>query len=118
MELGLNMKMARYLVENYGKKTDVILKQMKFMDEESVELSLLKSELHYTVEREMTCTSVDFFARRTGRLYFNIDSVLRYKDEISKELAVILNWTEDQLMADRELLQQEIDKAIGFKQSS
>ncbi|HEY5690317.1 MAG TPA: glycerol-3-phosphate dehydrogenase/oxidase [Cyclobacteriaceae bacterium] len=114
-KMGLNVRTAHYLVENYGKKTDEIMKRVAQLKEDNAELSLIKSELHYTVEKEMTCSSTDFWMRRTGRLYFNIKSVIRYKNEINKELAVILGWDENHVLADLELLNQEIDKSIGFK---
>ena len=114
-KMGLNVRTAHYLVENYGKKTDEIMKRVAQLKEDNAELSLIKSELHYTVEKEMTCSSTDFWMRRTGRLYFNIKSVIQYKNEINKELAVILGWDENHVLADLELLNQEIDKSIGFK---
>lgn len=112
--MGLNARTAHYLVENYGKKTDEIMKRAALLNEDNAELSLIKSELHYSVEKEMTCSSIDFWMRRTGRLYFNMKSVIRYKDEINKELAIILGWDESQVLADLELLNHEIDKSIGF----
>ena len=113
--MGLNARTAHYLVENYGKKTDEIMKRAALLIEENAELRLIKSELHYAVEKEMTCSSIDFWMRRTGRLYFNMKSVIRYKDEINKELAVILGWKENQVLTDMQLLNKEIDRSIGFK---
>ncbi len=115
VKMGLDVRTAHYLVENYGKKTDEIMKRVALLNEGDIELNLLKSELHYSVEKEMTTSSVDFWARRTGRLYFNMKSVLLYKDEINKELCVILGWNESRRVADMQLLQKEIDKSVGFK---
>jgi len=39
----------------------------------------------------------DFFVRRTGRLYFDIPSVIKYKDLILNDLIRYLKWDEAKL---------------------
>lgn len=112
--MGLDIHVAHYLVSCYGKQTDIILEKMKRFDDADVHLKLLKSELHFTIENEMICHSSDFFIRRTGRLYFDIHSVIKYQQEITLELGKILGWTETQLNEDRQLLQMAIEGAKHF----
>ena len=114
--LGLGRELASYLVENYGKQSDRILKQLSRFDSDDAELALIKSELHFAIEKEMTCSSVDFFMRRTGRLYFDIKSVFKYQNKVNAELAYVLGWDDQQKVKDRDLLHQEINKSLGFRQ--
>ncbi|MEQ8424764.1 MAG: glycerol-3-phosphate dehydrogenase C-terminal domain-containing protein, partial [Cyclobacteriaceae bacterium] len=72
------------------------------------------SELSYTIDKEMTCSSVDFFMRRTGRLYFDIQSVLKYKEQVLQDLSLALGWDSEALERDRVRLQDAIDDARQF----
>lgn len=87
---------ARYLVENYGHQASQIL---DYYDEDIAlpadkELVLLRSELKFAVNQEMTMTLSDFFARRTGLLYFDIHKVMKWKNEIAADMANLLGWTD------------------------
>lgn len=112
--MGLEPEVAHYLVENYGKQTEKILKKMAERKEEEVNLNLIKCELHYCVEKEMTFTSIDFFMRRTGRLYFYMESVMQYKDAINRELSFLLNWDEVTRREDAQSLERAIADARNF----
>jgi glycerol-3-phosphate dehydrogenase len=72
------------------------------------EESLIRAELKFCIDEEMICTSDDFFDRRTGRLSFDIVSVIRYKDAIIGDLANHFHWTQEQLLADKELLEKKM----------
>ncbi|MGB4971829.1 MAG: glycerol-3-phosphate dehydrogenase/oxidase [Cyclobacteriaceae bacterium] len=111
---GLDVQMANYLVENYGKQTEKIIQNIKPVSGEDFHLTLIKEELRYCVEKEMTCSSVDFFMRRTGRLYFDINSVLKYKEGVINELASLLNWGDEAKQRDGALLEEAIKDARNF----
>ncbi len=112
--LDLDEDYAQYLVGLYGSKADEVLAQMINTQGSDPDLRLLKCELNYTLAEEMVCSSVDFFNRRTGRLYFDIAAVMKYKSEILSLMAQKLNWSEAQRIRDREILEHEITKATGF----
>ncbi len=112
--MGLDAQMAHYLVGCYGRQTDIILEKMSSLDESDVQLRLLKSELLFTVENEMVCNSLDFFIRRTGRLYFDIHHVIKYKQAIGLELGKLLGWTTAQCKEDEQLMDAAIDEARCF----
>ena len=79
-EVDFSQKDAEYLVHNYGKQTDIILKKFdEFMDENQEE-KLIKAEVWFAIQFEMACNPTDFFMRRTGRLFFDKLSVEKYKD--------------------------------------
>ncbi len=113
-ELGLASEVASYLVENYGKQAEHIVAGMEKIDDPDAALRLIKSELRYTVAKEMVCTANDFFIRRTGSLYFDIGRVLRYKDDIVDELAVLLNWDEQVKKNETIRLDTAIQQARSF----
>ncbi|MBX2943310.1 MAG: glycerol-3-phosphate dehydrogenase/oxidase [Cyclobacteriaceae bacterium] len=112
--LGLDPNIATYLIENYGKQSEKILKKIQIVSGEDIHLVLLKAELRYCVEKEMTCSSLDFFIRRTGRLYFYFESVLKYKIPIIDELASLLNWSNEEKNRDMARLETALKDARNF----
>lgn len=111
--MGLDAQHALYFVENYGKQTEKILKKLN-ESSDNIRLALIIEELRYCVEKEMTCSSVDFFMRRTGRLYFDIESVLKYREEVIDELALLLNWDNKDKIKDAAQLDAAIKDARNF----
>lgn len=90
---GSSLQAARYLVENYGRQTDLILQRFDSISGNgTAALSLLKAELWFCVHHEMICSLQDFFVRRTGLLYFNIALVIAWKAAIAEELQQYLRW--------------------------
>lgn len=112
-KMGLDAQHALYFVENYGKQTEKILKKLN-ESSDNIRLALIIEELRYCVEKEMTCSSVDFFMRRTGRLYFDIESVLKYREEVIDELALLLNWDNKDKIKDAAQLDAAIKDARNF----
>ncbi len=112
---GLTEKSAEYLVHNYGKQTDIILDKFDEMSDENPELRLLKAEVWFTIQHEMTCTPSDFFMRRSGRLFFNKPSVDRYKDVVITEFSTYFNWSEEQQQQYLQELNEHIHVAVSFE---
>ncbi|EPY09133.1 glycerol-3-phosphate dehydrogenase, aerobic, partial [Paenibacillus alvei TS-15] len=50
----------------------------------------------YAIEEEMTLKPVDFFIRRTGALFFNIQWVRDWKQPVIAYMASAFGWTEEQ----------------------
>lgn len=61
----------------------------------------------------MVFKPTDFLVRRSGKLYFNIDDVLQYKDAVIDVLADMLQYSEGQKQA----YTDEVNKAIDEAQS-
>lgn len=113
---GFTEKDANYLVYNYGKQTNTILDKFdELTTEENIEKRLLKAEVWFTIQHEMTCTPTDFFMRRTGRLFFDKPSVDTYKDFVAKEFAAYFNWEEHTLKKHQEELEDKCNLAVNFK---
>jgi len=83
---------AKYLVANYGTNTNEILALLNKTSELSVQ-SLILAELDYCISNEMITNLTDFFDRRTGRLYFNPESVIQLIDLVSLHAEEKLGWT-------------------------
>ena len=73
------------------------------------------AELKYCVQEEMVLHSVDFLERRTGRLYFDIDSVLKYYKKVNGELALIFGWDTELQQKDLNTMNAAIANALAFK---
>ncbi|CAM1371290.1 Aerobic glycerol-3-phosphate dehydrogenase [Tenacibaculum soleae] len=106
---------AAYLVHNYGKQTDIIIDKFDELKETNLELRLLKAEVWFTINHEMTCTPTDFFMRRTGRLFFDKPSVDTYKTAILNEFVKYFNWSELDTEIQLQELESKINLAVNFK---
>ena len=76
---------------------------------------IIKAEVWYTIQYEMACSPVDFFMRRTGRIYFNIDSVNRYKTLVLNEFSNYFSWNKETLEKNKKELLKELQQATSFK---
>ncbi len=90
--LGLSQVDAGYLVHNYGKQTDTILKNLENTTTNDIEIALIEAELAFCLQHEMVCTPLDFFLRRTGRLFFDIQSIEKAKEAVLTAFTTHLKW--------------------------
>ncbi|MFT5846370.1 glycerol-3-phosphate dehydrogenase C-terminal domain-containing protein, partial [Psychroserpens sp.] len=105
---------AWYLTSNYGKQADVILNKMQTFSNKDAELRLIRAELWYGIHFEMVNSLVDFFVRRTGRLYFNISSIPKFKNAIIKDCTFYLNWDTSRIKKEKEILKILMIDATHF----
>lgn len=105
---------AQYLVNNYGKQTETILQKLEQYPEKNF-LNLSKAELWFTINYEMTHSLLDFYERRTGRLYFYMPSIRASLDEIIAEFQQYFNWDEDTIAVEKNQLLQTIQDLAEFK---
>ena len=106
---------AAYLIQNYGKQTNVILKHFETLKTGKPDVNLALAELDFCIKNEMTIKPLDFFIRRTGRFYFDIKSVSDLKEPILKAFANYFNWKADRLKSEKEILEAELFKAAHFE---
>ena len=62
----------------------------------------------------MVQTPIDFFIRRTGRLYFDIESVRTLKETVLTEFTSFFNWDTQTLEKQRKALEKAITNANTF----
>ncbi|MGB0891598.1 MAG: glycerol-3-phosphate dehydrogenase/oxidase [Flavobacteriaceae bacterium] len=111
---GFTKKGAEYLVYNYGKQTDIILDKFNELSGDNYSENLLKAELWFTMNHEMVCTPTDFFMRRTGRLFFDAQSVFLYKNIVLNEFKSSFNWDENTANKHLQELEEKINLAVNF----
>jgi len=105
---------AWFLVTNYGKQTEMILETYGSLEDTDKYVRMAKAELRFGIDYEMVQNPMDFFIRRTGRLYFDIDSVRSLMEPILQEFKHIYNVDEAQLLSWRETLQAELEEHSNF----
>ena len=105
---------AWFLVTNYGKQTDTILETYAGIVEEDKYVRLAKAELAFGIDYEMIQTPMDFFIRRTGRLYFDIDSIRTLMEPLLKEFQSRFNVDQTKIEEWRSILNAEIKEHSDF----
>ncbi|MER2106653.1 MAG: glycerol-3-phosphate dehydrogenase/oxidase [Solibacillus sp.] len=91
---GLTGEEAAYLARFYGTNVD---KVFPYLEQAAANLPpILYGCLHYAMNEEAAATALDFFVRRTGALYFNIDLVRQFKLQVIEEMAAFLGWTTEE----------------------
>ena len=106
--------LANYLVSNYGKQTDEIIALFQNREEEDAEVRLGLSELSFALQHESTFTLLDFFERRTGRLYFNIRSIEKLKEHVGKEMAAYHHWDSGKKEKELKALEAALKRSSHF----
>jgi glycerol-3-phosphate dehydrogenase len=105
---------AWFLVTNYGKQTDTILELYQNRKEKDNPTKLILAELQFGITYEMVQDPMDFFIRRTGRLYFDIDSVRTYMEPVLKEFKTIFKIDDTQILEWKEALHKELTQHSDF----
>jgi glycerol-3-phosphate dehydrogenase len=115
-QIGLSPYYADYCVHLYGRQTDEILKETKhlILQRKTNEDSLLEAELDFTIQHELVISASDFFVRRTGMLYFDLDRVLQYKDWVLSYMKDHFNWTSQKMEHETASLNKLIKDANHF----
>ena len=111
---GFDAKDARYLVHNYGKQTDQLLDIYRSIDQGSPKERMIRAEFQFASEHEMILNVFDFFIRRTGRMYFHIDSVRDWMEVILKDYAAKFDIDPEQLDDERSDLLHAIEEHSNF----
>ena len=113
--LGLMPYQAAYLVSNYGKQTDLILEQMLHLKGD-VQERLACAELWFTIQQEWVQKPLDFFNRRTGRLYFDMPSIQKVQEAVLQYFKNYFHWTDTQLAAERAALETAMYEVSHFEE--
>jgi glycerol-3-phosphate dehydrogenase len=103
-----------YLTSTYGKQSEIIINQMSSFSNKNPELRLVRAELWYGIHHEMINKLADFFVRRTGRLYFNISSISKYKNAVIRDCTQYLDWDKARIKTETELIDQLLKDASHF----
>ncbi|UJH66040.1 glycerol-3-phosphate dehydrogenase/oxidase [Allomuricauda sp. SCSIO 65647] len=105
---------AWYLVTTYGVQTEQILKYYTGFKNKDIYTRLIRAELKFGIENEMVLNPMDFFIRRTGRLYFDIDSVRTFMEPVLEDIKKAYGHDAQQMNAFREKMEEELEKHSDF----
>lgn len=110
-DLGLDPYYGWYLVTTYGKQSEKILAQL---NTNSTPTDLAIAEVRYGLESEMIARAEDYFVRRTGRLYFDIESIDVIRSSVMSVLSESLEWTPEQEALENKRLDELIFDATHY----
>ncbi len=114
VSFGLDPYYAEYLVSNYGRQTGDIFKLFRQRQETDPEIRLALSELVFTIENEAVHSLLDFFERRTGRLYFNIKTIPKLIEPVFQHLTSTFGWSETRQQQEKDWLHHGLEVASHF----
>ncbi|NND15552.1 MAG: glycerol-3-phosphate dehydrogenase/oxidase [Eudoraea sp.] len=114
LEAGLTAYDAWYLVTTYGKQSDQILAIFDSLKNEDPQERLIRAEVQFTIQFERVSTPMDFFIRRTGRLYFNIEQMREYLAVVLDEFGEFSGATDKELKNWNKELQQIVKEHSEF----
>ena len=117
IEMGLDKYYAWYLGTVYGKQADGILEKTKSFKNKDPMVTLARAEAWFSVNQEMVNSAEDFFVRRTGRLYFDIESIPVIRKAVMKDLQQLLGWDESRLSKEEQQLDELIKDATYYYES-
>ena len=106
---GLSEQDAWFLVTTYGKQTDAILDTFESLKEQNALHALIRAEVRFTIDHERVSTPLDFYIRRTGRLYFDIEQVRDTMNAVFDEFQSYTGASEEQLASWRKELEEQLE---------
>ncbi len=105
---------AWYLVTTYGKQAEIILENYASLRNKDAYVKMIRAEAQFSIAFEMTSNPLDFFIRRTGRLYFDIDSIRNYLDPVMDEFKKVYSYDNAQMLSFKEKIQEELESHSNF----
>ncbi|MER3319646.1 MAG: glycerol-3-phosphate dehydrogenase/oxidase [Allomuricauda sp.] len=105
---------AWYLVTTYGKQSESILELYAKIKVDKPKERMIRAEAQFAIAHEMALNPLDFFIRRTGRLYFDIDSVRKYKKPVFEEFQKAYNYSEEEMEAFSKELDAQLTEHSDF----
>ncbi|QRG68503.1 glycerol-3-phosphate dehydrogenase/oxidase [Brevibacillus choshinensis] len=101
---GVDVATAQEWIDTYGTNTMRIYSRLEAVQEKGRPLQeeqLLRAQLSYAIEEEMTTTAVDFLRLRTGWTYFQVKKAEEKADAVIRLMGEKLGWTEAHLEKER-----------------
>lgn len=114
-DLGISKQDAIMLVDRYGSNVDKIFDLYENLKNEAMEAGLdplVFSQLRYAINEECIYKPVDFFVRRTGALFFDIQWVKKNKEAVQSYMRKVLHWNAEELGYYSRELQQLLYEAV------
>jgi glycerol-3-phosphate dehydrogenase len=104
---------ATALVENYGRAAAYIL-NLPAVGQSDPEVALATNELAYCLEHELVMKPLDFFERRSGRLYFHAGIIHRLTEPLLRVFQLYFGWDEASVDAEKQQLESVLKNVSTF----
>ncbi|MEK5070940.1 glycerol-3-phosphate dehydrogenase/oxidase [Sporosarcina sp. FSL K6-1508] len=104
--VGFSERQSRHLAALYGTNVDQVF-AIPFEAHTAIP-RILYVKLRYAIDCEMVVKPTDFFVRRTGDMFFNIDNVNAGKKDVLDEMAIIFGWSD----AERQQYEKELEEEM------
>lgn len=114
--LGLAEEEAESLVRLYGSNVERLYGIIRESSAEAGHHGLsvpVYAQLKYGMEEEMVMKPVDFFIRRTGALYFNIDWVKEWMEPVVCYMQKQFQWDDSTAESYRDQLEKALEDAVN-----
>jgi glycerol-3-phosphate dehydrogenase len=113
--LGLTGDRATELGHLYGKQANRIIDYAINHSTGEPEIDLALAELWFAIQEEMIVKAEDFFVRRTGLLYFDIQRLNKVKEPVLQAMAKYLGWDTSRVGEERMNMDLLIHQTLNFK---
>lgn len=113
---GLTAEEGEQFARMYGSNVDLLFEFANYYKTSGVEEAIpatLYAQVMYAIHYEMTVKPVDFFIRRTGALFFDMNWVKKWKDIVIDMMAKELEWSEESKNQYMIQLDEEINHATS-----
>ncbi|WP_248513669.1 glycerol-3-phosphate dehydrogenase/oxidase [Sporosarcina sp. NCCP-2222] len=111
--LGMSIEDATSIAAMYGTNTQVIASLADQVNRDSPLPLSIQLVLQYAMEYEMALTPVDFFMRRTGAVFFDIEWVRKWKHDVIEYMADRMEWTPGETMQYARALDERLTEAVN-----
>jgi glycerol-3-phosphate dehydrogenase len=85
---------AWYLITTYGKEAMGIVNRAQ-SNRGDLNDNILLEEIKYGIDHEYVTNPIDYFVRRSGKTYFDIDEVHKTKEQVLQIMDKAFSWGED-----------------------
>ncbi|GIM45607.1 aerobic glycerol-3-phosphate dehydrogenase [Collibacillus ludicampi] len=117
-QMGISEEQVLVLVGRFGTNAAKIMEKALELraahPEKDPSLLLMCAELSYCIEEEMAVNLNDFLIRRTGRLFFERETLEPVYRILLEEMAKLLEWNEEQKLSFLEQFEEEYRNAVQF----
>lgn len=104
---------AAYLVANYGRQSEAIVEKMKDVEGDAQQ-KLIRAEAWWCIFHELALRPMDFFNRRSGRLFFYRKGLEVLAPVVLSDFAAYLSWDDETLARETQAVERAIQDAVAF----
>ncbi|MBB4827044.1 glycerol-3-phosphate dehydrogenase [Sporosarcina luteola] len=111
-KLGVSLEDATSIAAQYGTNSRVIAGLIDRVQPLSPLPLSIKLILQYAIEYELVMTPVDFFMRRTGTVFFDMEWVHKWKEDITIYMAECMGWNVEDRINYKKALEESIRESV------